>query len=88
MITFHGDARDADVLQWLKGFDGAGEGAGNDLADVEQVSGDQDEIDLLADGVSHHVTKHAEEVLVAFGFACRGAVGFAQVNVGGVNEIY
>ena len=86
VVPFHGDAGDTGVLQGLEGFDGAGEGAGEDLAGMEQVAGDQDEIDLFGNGVGNDAAEHAEEVFVALGFTGRGAVGFAEVDVGGMEE--
>jgi len=53
--------RHIGVLQRLQGFDGAGKGAGENLAGME-------------------------EVFVTFSFISRGAVGFTEVDVGGVNK--
>lgn len=86
VVTFHCDAGDAGVFQWLQGLDGAGEGAGEDLTGVEQVAGDEDKIDPLRDGGGHNAAEHAEEVIVAFGLTDGGAVGFAEVDVSGVEE--
>jgi hypothetical protein len=88
VVTLHGDAGDSDVLQGLQGFDGAGKGAGQDLAGVEQVTADQDEIDLFGDGVGNNAAEHTEKVFVALGFTGRGAVCFAEMDVGGVEEFY
>lgn len=88
VIPFHCDTGDAGVLQWLQGFDGAGEGAGEDLAGVKQVTGDEDEIDPHGDGVGHDSAEHTEEVFVAFGLAAGGAIGFPEVDVGGVEKCY
>ena len=86
MVSLYGDAWDAGVLQGLKGLDCAGEGAGEDLAGVEQVAGDKEEIDLFSNGICDNAAEYTKEVFVAFGFAGRGAVGFAEVNVGGVEK--
>ncbi len=56
-------------VQGLEGFDGFCEGAREDLADVEQVAGNEDEIDSFGNGVGHDVAEHAEEIFVAFNFA-------------------
>lgn len=86
MIAFHGDTWDFCILQWLKGFNSASKGAGEDLAGVEQVAGNQDKIYLFGDGIRHNAAKHAKEVLVPFGFTGRGAVGFAEVDIGSVEK--
>src|SRR6185369_12339203 len=86
VVPFHCDAGDTGVLQRLQGFDGAGKRAWKNLSGMEQVAGDQDEIHPFCDGVGHDAPEHAEEVFVTFGFTGRGAVGFAEVDVGGVDE--
>lgn len=85
MVPFYGDAGDVGILQGLKGLDCSGEGAGEDLAGVEEITCYQDKIDLLGDGVDHDAAEHTEEIFVAFSLIGRGAVGFAKVDVGGVN---
>src|SRR6266542_4117728 len=47
VIALHCDAGDAGVLQGLESFYGFGEGAGEDLAGVEEVACDEEEIDLV-----------------------------------------
>jgi len=47
VVSFDGDAGDSGVCERLRGFDGAGKVAGKDRAGVEQVTADQDEIDLF-----------------------------------------
>lgn len=88
MVSFHGDAWDADILQWLKGLDCAGECAGKDLAGVEQITGNQDEINPFGDGIGHNAAEHTEKIFVAFGFIRSGAVCFAKVDVGGVKKTH
>lgn len=84
MVPLYGNTWDTGILQGLQGFDGAGKGTGQDLAGVKQVASNQDKIYLLGDGVGHNAAQHTEEVFVAFRFTGRGAVGFAEVDVGGV----
>ena len=45
MVPLDGDTGDAGILEGLQGFDGLGEGFRQDLADMEQVAADQNEID-------------------------------------------
>ncbi len=80
VVSFHGDAGDAGVLQRLEDFDGAGKGAGEDLAGVEEVAGDEDKIDLFADGIGNDAGECAEEVLVALVLSGDSTVGFAEVD--------
>ena len=47
MVPFHCNARDAGILQGLKGLDCAGECARKNLAGMEQIASDEDKIDLL-----------------------------------------
>jgi len=86
VVTLHGNAGDSGVFKWLEGFDGAGKSAGEDLAGMEEVTGDQDKIDLFGNGVSYNAAEHVEKVFVAFSFISSSAVGFAEMDVGGVNE--
>jgi len=86
VVPLDGDAGDRGVLQRLQGFDGAGKGAREDLAGVEQVTADQDEIDLFGNGIGNDAAEHTKEVFVALGFIGSGAVCFAEVDVGGVEE--
>jgi len=86
VIPFHGNAGDSGVFQRLQGLDGAGKGTGEDLAGVEEVTGNQDEIDLFGDSVCHDAAKHTKEIFIALGFIGSGAVGFAEVDVGGMEK--
>ena len=86
VVTFNSNAGDTGFLEWLQDFYGASKGEGKDLASVEQVASNQNEIDLLPDCGDNDVAKHAEEVFVTYGFTGRGAVGFAEVDIGGVNK--
>src|SRR5450631_2240944 len=86
VVAFDGNAGDSGVLQGLQGFDGAGKGTGKNLAGVEQVATDQNEIDLFGDGVRNDAAEHTEEIFVSFVFIGRGTVCFAEVDVGGVEE--
>ena len=45
VVPLDGDAGNASILERLQGFDGAGKGARQDLADVKQVTADQHELD-------------------------------------------
>lgn len=72
--------------QRLQGLDGAGKGAREDLAGVEQITADQDEIDLFGDGVGNDAAEGTKKVFVALGFIDSGAVCFAEVDIGGVEE--
>lgn len=84
MVSFYGDALDAGVFQGLESFYGSGEGAWEDLADMEEVAGNQNEIHFLSNGIGYNATKHTKEIFVALRFAGGGAVSFAQVDVSGV----
>lgn len=86
VVPFHGDAGYAGVFQRLQGLNGPGKGTGEDLASVEEVAGDEDKIHLLGNGIRHNSAEHAEEVFVAFSLAGGGAIGFAEVDVGGVEK--
>jgi hypothetical protein len=88
VIALNGNAGDIGILQGLECFNGTGEGAGQDLTSVEQVTGNQDKIYLLGNGVGHNAAQHAEEVFVAFDFTGRGAVSFTEMDVSGVEEIH
>ncbi len=87
MVAFDGDAGNVGVFEGCSIY-GFGEGFRQNLADVEKVASDQDEVDLCFDGIGDYSGQAAEEILVAFRFACGGAVGFAEVDVGGVDEAH
>jgi len=78
--------RHIGVLQRLQGFDGAGKSAGENLAGVEEVAGNENEINLYCKSDGNNAGEHAKEVSVALRFIGRGAVGFAEVDVGGMDE--
>lgn len=86
MVSFHGDAGDVGILQGLEGLNGAGEGAGEDLASVEQIAGDEDEIHPSFYGIGHYAAERGEEVLVACSLICGSTVCFAEVDVGGMDK--
>ena len=88
VVAFDGDAGDVGVFKGLQDFDGFGEGSGENLADVKQVATDQDKINLCFDGVGDDSFKTAEEIIVAFCLTYGGAVSFAEVDVGGVDEAH
>jgi len=86
VVTFHGNTGDTGILQGLEGLDCTGKGTGEYLAGVEQVACYKDEINLLGNGIRHNTAKHTEKIFVSFGFTDRGAVCFAEVDVGGVDK--
>jgi hypothetical protein len=86
VVPFHCDARNTGILERLQGFNGTGEGAGEYLAGVEQVTGNQDEINLLSDGIGYYAAENTEKIFVACGFIGSSAVCFAEVNVGGMEK--
>jgi len=59
---------------------------GGELAGMEEVAFDENEIDLFSNGVSHDASEHTEEVLIAIGFIGSCSIGFAEVDVGGVEK--
>lgn len=85
VVSLHGNAGYAGILQGQESFDGTGESTGEDLAGVEEVAGDEDKIDPLRDGAGHNAPEHAEEVFVTFGFAKGGPVGLPQVDICGMD---
>jgi len=86
MVSFHGYAGDAGVFQWLEDLDGAGEGAGEDLAGMEKVARDQDEINCPINCIGNDACEGVEKVFVTLVLSGGGTVGFAEVDVGGVDE--
>lgn len=86
VIAFYCDAGDTGIFQRLQGFNGAGECTGEDLASVEQVTCDQDEINLFRNGVSNDAAERAKEVFVSLGFVGSVAVCFAEMDVSGMEK--
>lgn len=86
VVPLDGDAGDTGVFQRLQGFDGAGKGAGEDLAGMEQVAGDEDEIDFFGNCISNDAAEHTKEVFIALGFIGRSAVGLAEMDVSGMDK--
>ena len=82
VVSFHGHAGDGGILQWLQYFNGPGEGPGEDLAGVEQITDHENKVDPLPHGVGDDGTERPEEIVVAPGVAGGGPVALAQVDVG------
>jgi hypothetical protein len=87
VVPFHGDAWDAGVLQGLEDLDGAGEGAGEDLAGMEKVARDQDEINWLMNCIGNDACEGVEKVFVTLVLSGGDTVGFPEVYVGGMDEV-
>ena len=86
MATFDGDAGNFRILERLQDFDGFSEGFWKNLPGVEQVTTDQNTIDLFVDGFSNDSGQAGEKVGVAFDFPCRVAVSFAEKDIGGADS--
>jgi hypothetical protein len=88
VVAFHGYAGNTRILEGLEGFDGEGEGLRQDLPGVKQIASDQHEIDPLSKGVGDDPVEAAEKIPETFLFSGAVAVGFAEMDIGGVNETH
>ena len=83
VVAQHADGRDAGVAQALQFVGRLEQRLGRDGALVEQVAGDDDEIDALGQRVLHGFVERVVKVIVA---RVGAVLGVAQVNVCDVQE--
>ena len=88
VIAFDSDAGDVGVFEGLQYINGFSKSSRQNLADVEEVTAGEDEIDHCFNSVSHYTSEATEEVLVAFRFTSGGAVGFTEMDVRSLDEAH
>ena len=86
LLRFDGNTGNAGFFERGQGFNGAGKGAGENLTGVEEVSSNEDEVHLLADGIFNDSGKDAKKILVAFLFTGGSTIGLAEMDVRSMNE--